>query len=63
MVARFVKLDGETEDYRVSGSLLNNAGVSLAQTFAGVGYGENTRIYKDFEARMYFATEEREIAG
>ena len=63
MVARFVKLDGETEDYRVSGSLLNNAGVSLAQTFAGVGYGENTRIYKDFEARMYFATEERDTAG
>ncbi len=53
LVAKFKKLDGETEEYIVSGSLLNNAGVSLTQTFAGTGMGENTRLYADFEARMY----------
>jgi alpha-galactosidase len=53
LVARFKKLDGETENYVVRGSLLNNAGVNLTQTFAGTGFGENTRLYADFEARMY----------
>ena len=52
-MAKFKKLDGETEEYVVKGSLLNNAGVNLTQTFAGTGFGENTRLYADFEARMY----------
>ncbi len=53
LLARFKKLDGETEEYAVSGSLLNNSGINLTQTFAGSGFGENTRLYADFEARMY----------
>jgi alpha-galactosidase len=60
LVARFKKLDGETEDYVARGSLLNNAGVNLTQTFAGSGFGENTRLYADFEARMYEICEIRE---
>ena len=36
-------------------ALLNHAGIALAQGFAGTGYGENTRLYQDFDARMYFA--------
>lgn len=58
LIAKFVKLDGEKGSYKVSGSLLNNAGVSLPQSFAGTGYGENTRIYCDFESRMYLMTDD-----
>ena len=60
IVAKFKKLDGETEEYVVSGSLLNNAGINLTQTFAGTGFGENTRLYADFEARMYEICEIKE---
>ncbi len=60
LVARFKKLDGETEEYVVKGSLLNNAGINLTQTFAGTGFAENTRLYADFEARMYEICEIKE---
>lgn len=52
-VAHFVKLDGEKEDVTVSGSLLNHAGIRLAPGFAGTGYGDNTRVFQDFDSRMY----------
>ena len=54
MVAKFYKINSEKEDYIVSGSVLNNAGISLSQAFAGTGIGDNTRVYKDYESRMYF---------
>jgi len=56
-VAMFVKMDGETEDYELTGEFLNEAGIALAQGFAGTGYGAQTRLYQDFEARMYFMEE------
>ena len=54
IVAKFYKINGDKEEYIVSGDVLNNAGVSLAQSFAGTGIGDNTRVYKDYESRMYF---------
>ena len=54
IVAKFYKVNGDEENYIVSGDVLNNAGVSLAQAFAGTGIGDNTRVYKDYESRMYF---------
>ncbi len=53
-VAKFIKMDGETEDYRLPGSILNNCGIALSQSFAGTGYNPNTRVYQDYDARMYF---------
>ena len=53
-LAKFVKMDGEVEDYMVSGSVLNHAGIELAQAFAGSGYEKNTRLYQDYDARIYF---------
>lgn len=53
-IARFVTMDGEHEECTAPGALLNNAGVELAQGFAGTGYGTDTRLYQDFDARMYF---------
>lgn len=55
--AHFIKMDGEDEDVTVSGSLLNYAGIKLSQGFAGVGYEPGTRLYQDYDSRMYFMTE------
>ena len=51
---KFYKMDGETEDYTVSGALLNNAGIKLKQAFGGTGFDDETRLFKDFSSRMYF---------
>lgn len=53
-IARFVKMDGEVEDYVVSGETLNNAGIKLAQAFGGTGYESDTRLFQDYASRMYF---------
>ena len=50
----YIKMDGEVEDYVVSGSLLNNAGIKLKQAFGGTGFDDETRLFKDFSSRMYF---------
>lgn len=59
-VAKFVKMDGETEDYRVCGDTLMYGGVRLKQAFAATGYSEEVRHFPDFASRIYFmeATEE-----
>lgn len=56
-IAKLVHLDGETEDYTVSGALLNNAGIVLQQNFGGTGYEGQTRLFQDFASRMYYFTE------
>lgn len=53
-IARFVKMDGEVEDYIASGQTLNNAGIKLTQAFGGTGYNDETRLFQDFYSRMYF---------
>lgn len=53
-LARFVKMDGEVEDYLLKGSVLNNAGIKLTQAFGGTGYNGETRLFQDFYSRMYF---------
>lgn len=53
-LARFMKMDGEVEDYVVSGELLNNAGIKLTQAFGGTGYNGETRLFQDFASRLYF---------
>ncbi len=57
VIGMFMKMDGETEDYVLSGSVLMHAGIELAQGFAGTGYNPNTRLYQDFDARLYFMEE------
>lgn len=54
VIAKFVKMPGEQEDFTASGSMLNNAGVKLAQSFVGTGYNEEVRYFPDFGARLYF---------
>ncbi len=57
MVSKFVRLDGETEDYTLYGRVLNKAGVALSQSYAGTGFGANTALYQDFDARIYLIEE------
>ena len=54
LIARFIKMGGETEDYTAKGSVLMHAGVALKQQFSGTGYNENVRLFPDFASRMYF---------
>lgn len=56
-IAKFIKMDGATEEYTVSGSLLNNAGIHTAHTFAGTGYNPGSDLYQDYDAKMYFMEE------
>lgn len=58
LVAKFVKMDGETEDCLVYGDELMYHGVKLKQAFAGTGYNEEVRFYQDFGSRMYFMERE-----
>ena len=54
VVAKMVKMDGETEDYLIYGSALMEAGVKLKPSFGGTGYDARVRFFPDFAARMYF---------
>lgn len=54
MLAKFVKMEGETEQYLVSGSLLNHAGIRLKQGFAATGYSDQVRFFQDYCSRLYF---------
>lgn len=54
LVAKFIKMDGEVEDYQVYGDMLMYSGVHLKQAFGGTGYNNEVRFYPDFGARLYF---------
>lgn len=54
ILAKFVKMDGETEDYHVGGDLLMAAGIALKQAFSSTGYNSDVRFFPDFGSRIYF---------
>ena len=54
VVAKFVKLDGETENYYAFGDALMYGAVRLKQAFGGTGYNGEVRHFPDFASRMYF---------
>lgn len=54
VVAKFVKMDGEEEDYLVYGDTLMYGGIKLKQSFGGTGYDKKMRFFPDFASRMYF---------
>lgn len=57
MVAKFVTMPGEQEDYHTFGANLME-GVRLKQAFGGTGYNEEVRYFQDFCSRMYLMEEE-----
>ncbi len=54
ILGRFVKLNGETEDYHIKGALISGSGIRLSQSYVGTGLAENTRIFGDFDSRAYY---------
>ncbi len=54
VVAKFVKMDGETEDLEAFGDALMHGGVHLKQAFGGTGYNSEVRYFPDFASRLYF---------
>lgn len=52
LLAKFVKMDGETEDYLAYGDVLMG-GVRLKQAFSGTGYNDEVRYFQDFCSRIY----------
>ena len=54
MISGTVKMNGESEDITVPGSVLMSGGVTLKPAFSGTGFNENVRIFPDFDSRMYF---------
>ncbi len=54
ILAKFVKMDGETEDCTSSGSVLMNGGFHMKQAFGGTGYSDQVRYFQDYACRMYF---------
>ena len=56
IIAKFVTMPGETEEYTASGSVLMS-GVKLHQGFGGTGYNEDVRYFQDFASRIYFMEE------
>ena len=57
VIARVVKMPGESEEALLSGDTLMDAGVKLKQGFSGTGYNENVRFFQDFSSRLYFMEE------
>jgi len=53
VVSKFVKLNGEVENYFLTGEYLNNLGVKLKAGFSGTGYNDDTRILPDFSSRIF----------
>ena len=53
MLAKKVKLDGETEDVVMYGDALMEAGVHLAQAFSATGLSGEVRHMPDFASRLY----------
>jgi len=54
IAAKFIKMDGEKEEYTAPGQLLMDAGVFLKQTFAGTGFSDQVAYYQDLGSRLYF---------
>ena len=58
LISKFIKMDGEKEDFYAYGDTLMYGGVRLKQGFAGTGYNEEVRYFQDFGSRIYFMEEE-----
>lgn len=53
LVNKVYMMEGEDEEYTVSGDLLMYAGIKLKQRFIGTGYNSETRLMGDFSSRLY----------
>ena len=54
LVAGFVKIEREQEDYLLSGEELAKVGVLLHPAYGGTGFNDQTRVFRDYASRMYY---------
>ncbi len=59
-LAKFIKMDGETEDCVCSGDAIMYEGVKLKQGFVATGYSDEVRHFPDYASRLYFMEETEE---
>lgn len=60
IIARHYKMHGEKDEAVATGSILNNCGVRLNPDYGGTGYGEDTRMFRTNDARLYVFAEVEE---
>ena len=53
LIAKFYKMNAESEKHDMYGDAMMYAGVHLRSAFASGGYNENMRYYPDFGSRIY----------
>lgn len=56
-LAKFIKMDGETEDCVCYGDTLMYEGIKLKQGFVATGYSDEVRHFPDYASRLYFMEE------
>ncbi len=54
LLSKMIKLNGDVEDYELTGEELMNSGVGLTPSYSGTGYEDGTRLFGDYASRMYF---------
>lgn len=54
VIAKHVKMSGESENVTATGDVLMQAGVALSPTYSGTGFNDKVRVFPDFASRMYF---------
>lgn len=57
VIAKFVKMEIEKEEYLLRGSVLMKAGFNTCQNYVGTGLNENVRVFADYKSRMYLMDE------
>ncbi len=57
IIARHYKMESEKEDITTTGSVLNGCGVRLSPAYGGTGYGEDTRMFRTGDTRLYVIAE------
>ncbi len=54
IINKFYKLDGDNEQYILTGRTIKNAGIRVNPKFQGSGFGKNVRVQLDNESRAYY---------
>ena len=57
IIARHYKMQSEKEDITTTGSVLNSCGARLSPAYGGTGYGEDTRMFRTNDTRLYIIAE------
>ncbi len=53
IVDKVYKMETESQSFVITPQQLHLAGVQLAPAFSGAGYNDKTRLFRDFDSRLY----------